>query len=119
MVDDNNVYACVGQPQPKEIDRILHILLDGSFDSAYDSLNTIRLHQGIALTDVIESLLDHVMKLNLDETMLCPLIDQMSKIQARMGQGCSEKIQLLCLISAFALLRRDAFQADTSMDIDG
>uniref|UniRef100_A0AC34FT98 AAA+ ATPase domain-containing protein n=1 Tax=Panagrolaimus sp. ES5 TaxID=591445 RepID=A0AC34FT98_9BILA len=109
VVDDNNVYACVGQPQPQEINNILRTLLNGSFDSAYESLNAIRLNQGIALTDVIENLLDHVMKLDHDEAIMCPLIDQMSKIQARMAQGCSEKLQLLCLISAFTLFRKETF----------
>jgi replication factor C subunit 3/5 len=109
-VDDNSVYSCVGQPQPQKINNILRRLLDGSFDSAFQSLNAIRLDEGIALTDVIENLLDHVLKLNLDEEIMCPLIDQMSKIQARMAQGCSEKLQLLCLISAFTLFRKEAFK---------
>jgi replication factor C subunit 3/5 len=117
IVDDNNVYACVGQPQPQEINKILRVLLDGSFDTAYQSLNAIRLNQGVALTDVIENLLDHVMKLDLDEEIMCPLIDQMSKIQARMAQGCSEKLQLLCLISAFVLLRKEAFK-NVTLGID-
>jgi replication factor C subunit 3/5 len=116
-VDDNNVYACVGQPQPKDIKKTLQTLMSGTFDSAYESLNAIRLNQGIALTDVIENLLDHVMALNLDEAIMCPLIDEMSKIQARMAQGCSEKLQLLCLISAFVLLRKEAFK-NVTLGID-
>lgn len=110
VVDDNNVYACVGQPQPQEVKKILRTLLDGSFDTAFKSLNDIRINEGIALTDVIDNILDHIVQLEVDDAIMSPLIDQMSKIQVRLAQGCSEKIQLLCFISAFSLFRKAAFK---------
>lgn len=110
VVNEDAVYACVGQPQPQEIRKILRLMLDGTFESAYEGLNDMRLHNGTAVTDVVDNLLDHVMQLDMDAQILCPLVDRMAKIQARLAHGSSEKSQLLALISGFTLMRENAFE---------
>uniref|UniRef100_A0AC34QJI0 AAA+ ATPase domain-containing protein n=1 Tax=Panagrolaimus sp. JU765 TaxID=591449 RepID=A0AC34QJI0_9BILA len=87
VVNEDAVYACVGQPQPQEIKKILRLMLDSTFETAYEGLNTMRVDNGTALTDVVENLLDQVVQLNMDNDVMCPLIDKMAKIQARLAHG--------------------------------
>ncbi|KAE9552288.1 hypothetical protein FO519_004505 [Halicephalobus sp. NKZ332] len=110
VVNEDAVYACVGQPQPQEIRKILRLMLDGTFETAYEGLNGMRINNGTAVTDVVDNLLDHVMQLDMDAQILCPLVDRMAKIQARLAHGSSEKSQLLALVSAFTLMRENAMQ---------
>lgn len=116
-VDENAVYACVGQPQPKDIKNILRTVLDQSFEKAFEALNKMRIDNGTAVTDIVENLLDHVVQLDLPSEVMCPLVDTMATIQSRLSHGCNEKAQLLCLVSAFTLLRSKTFE-DIRMDED-
>uniref|UniRef100_A0A7E4ZQQ8 Activator 1 subunit 5 n=1 Tax=Panagrellus redivivus TaxID=6233 RepID=A0A7E4ZQQ8_PANRE len=116
-VNEDNVYSCVGQPRPKDITLILKTLLDGTFDDAFKSLNELRISSGIALTDVIDNVLDKVISMKIKAEAVCGLVDALATIQSRLATGCSEKLQLLALVSSFTLFREKAYEdVDVSME---
>jgi DNA polymerase III delta prime subunit len=64
----------------------------------------------ISLTDVLENMTDLVLDLHFrDENISAALIEQLSAIQKRVKNGCSESLQLNALIAAFALARDHVF----------
>ncbi|KAI6194380.1 Replication factor C subunit 5 [Aphelenchoides besseyi] len=108
IVDRRNVYACVGQPDPQVIERIFKILLNDSLADAYEKITKLQLENAISLSDVLENMLDHVLSLNFgDEYILAALVEQLSDIQKRVTNGCSEMLQLHGLIASFVFAREN------------
>jgi len=107
-VTEEAVYKCVGQPQPAVIKEIFHILLDKPLRDAYTEICNARLTHGLALSDILEELLDLVSPLDLPAEPAAIILDKMAKIESRLAVGCSEKIQTMALISAFIEAREAA-----------
>ncbi|KAI6228124.1 Replication factor C subunit 5 [Aphelenchoides besseyi] len=110
VIDRKNVYACVGQPDPQVIERIFKILLSDSVADAFEKISKLQLENAISLSDVLENMVDHVLSLNFgDESILAALIEQLSEIQKRVTNGCSEMLQLHGLIASFIFAREKFF----------
>ncbi len=72
------------------------------------------------MADVLDDLLDAVMKVEMSQKAVALLMDRMAGIEANLAAGCSEKIQVLALISAFIQARGLMFGDDetTGMESD-
>lgn len=111
------MYQCVGQPQPALMDQIFRLLLDSPIKESYESgwfcrghrsavqvvhdellleLSKLTKEHGIALTDIIENLLDRVMEVDMGNEIAARLLDKIAAIQVRLASGTSEKIQVRC-----------------------
>jgi hypothetical protein len=73
-------------------------------------INNIRVTHGIALSDLLEPLLDHTTPFNLKPDCAAIICDKISNIEARLANGGSEKLQTLALIAAFTTARDLAFR---------
>ncbi|KHN70904.1 Replication factor C subunit 5 [Toxocara canis] len=100
-VDEKSVYLCVGQPLPSEIENIVKILLNDSFEDAFTKIESIRCLNGFALVDILASLLDTVFQLDVPSEVTSVLVAQMAHIEYRLSHGCTDRMQLAALISAF------------------
>ncbi|KAH7680195.1 replication factor c subunit [Aphelenchoides avenae] len=122
-VNADSVYQCVGQPQPVLMDKIFRLLLDSSIKDAYEKLTSMTKEQGIAISDILENLLDRVMQVDIENETAARLLDKMAAIQVRLASGTSEKIQLLAMVSSFVTAREEIFAhkkgvSDDVMQID-
>ncbi|VDK57873.1 unnamed protein product [Anisakis simplex] len=100
-VDERSVYLCVGQPLPSQIEQILRILLNDSFEDAFTKIEDIRRSNGFAVVDILRSLHEMVFDLDISSAITCGLIARMAHIEYRLSQGCTDRIQLSALIAAF------------------
>lgn len=100
-VNEETVYQCVGQAPPSVIKNFFQILLDAPFEQAYEKLAKLSLLYGIALADTLDELLELIIGVDMPQNVAALLMDRIAQIEHRLSSGCSEKIQLLSLISAF------------------
>uniref|UniRef100_A0A0K0F7K2 Probable replication factor C subunit 5 (inferred by orthology to a C. elegans protein) n=1 Tax=Strongyloides venezuelensis TaxID=75913 RepID=A0A0K0F7K2_STRVS len=100
-VNEENVYNCVGQPTPKLIENMVKILMNEDLNKAFEAVNDILLNRGFALTDLINGMLDLILRLELSEDIIAHMVDQIAVIDKRLTQGSDEKVQLAALVSLF------------------
>jgi replication factor C subunit 3/5 len=106
MVNEDNVYTCVGHPLKKDIDNIVYWLLnDDSFQETYKKINQLKLDKGLALEDILSQVHLYMQRIELPNRILSQLIIKMACIEERLAQGCTEKIQISALVAAFRIAR--------------
>uniref|UniRef100_A0A915E2N0 AAA+ ATPase domain-containing protein n=1 Tax=Ditylenchus dipsaci TaxID=166011 RepID=A0A915E2N0_9BILA len=79
----------------------MRIQFTSAFETAYEKLNEQCQQHGIALADILDELLELITGIDMPQNVASLLMDKISQIETRLASGCSEKIQLLALISAF------------------
>ncbi|KAL3119282.1 hypothetical protein niasHT_000226 [Heterodera trifolii] len=117
-IDEESIYKCVGYPHPNVVKDIFRALLDYSIEIAYKKLTELRLSHGLALTDLLEELVELLRPLDLPDDVFCLLCNQLAQIEQRLAVGCSEKLQSLALISAFFEARKLAFDKFSGVQED-
>lgn len=106
VVNEDNVYICVGHPLRIDIERILESLMTASdFEQCYDDIQKIKSGKGLALEDILTELHLFIMRIELPMSVLNKLIIKMASLEERLAKGCSEGPQLTALISAFYTCR--------------
>ncbi|XP_015605396.1 replication factor C subunit 5 [Cephus cinctus] len=100
-VTEQTVYTCVGHPLPRDIQTILHWLLNESYLLAYCKIEELKVNKGLALQDILVQLHLFVSKLELPKENMINLLIKMAEIEKRLIAGTSESVQLNSLISAF------------------
>mmetsp|Transcript_24238 Transcript_24238/g.54673 ORF Transcript_24238/g.54673 Transcript_24238/m.54673 type:complete len:167 (-) Transcript_24238:275-775(-) len=105
LIDARAVYLCTGDPLPEDISRMLHLMLNESFESAFVEIRSTCYTNGYALSDVIRELTVLVLGMGLPEAVLGQLLDELSTIEWRLAAGCSDKVQLASLVGSFMVAR--------------
>jgi replication factor C subunit 3/5 len=106
-VDGDLVYQTTGQPLPRDIETILHLLLNADTPTAYEQIVALKTTKGLALEDILRQIHKTVLRLALskNESVLIDLLDHMATIEANLATGTSERMQLGGLVGAFQLAR--------------
>lgn len=105
VVDEISVYSCTGQPHPKDIARMVDLMLNQPFLVSFDEVRTISKTKGYAVQDLITCIHTYSIQIELPVEQRIFLIDQLSKAEARLANGTDETIQLAGLISIFVTIR--------------
>lgn len=106
LVNEDNVYTCVGHPLKKDIDNIIYWLLnDDEFKETYKKITELKINKGLALEDILTEVHLCLQRIELPPRILSELIIKMANIEERLALGCTEKIQVSALIAAFRLCR--------------
>jgi replication factor C subunit 3/5 len=112
LVNEENVYTCVGHPQKKDIENIVYWLLnDEEFKDTYQKIHNLKINKGLALEDILTQVHLYVQRMELPPRVMSQLVIKMASIEERLAQGCTEKIQVSALIAAFRIAR-DQVTAD-------
>ena len=107
LITEANVYLCAGYPLPDEIKAQLQNLTNQSLEAAIKSLDQLRTERGLALLDIIRELHRQTVLMELPPMALANILDNLSQIEKRVAEGCSEKIQTIAIAAAYQLLRKD------------
>jgi replication factor C subunit 3/5 len=106
VVDETNVYLTSGAPLPKDVDIILDLLLNHSFQTACEKVTSLCTTKGYALADVLQDLALKLVNMELDAAPLGRLLDGMSNVEHRLASGTDEKIQTASLVGVFVQTRQ-------------
>lgn len=105
VVDEASVYLTSGAPLPKDVDRILELLMNHKFQNALEEITKICSTKGYALADVLQDLTIKVTALDTDSLTLGHLLDGMSNVEHRLAFGTDEKLQIASLVGVFVKTR--------------
>jgi replication factor C subunit 3/5 len=106
VVDETNVYLTSGAPLPKDVDTILDLLMNHSFQTACEKVTSLCTNKGYALADVLQDLALKLVNMELDAAPLGRLLDGMSNVEHRLASGTDEKIQTASLVGVFVQTRQ-------------
>jgi replication factor C subunit 3/5 len=65
----------------------------------------LKLDKGLALEDILTQIHLFVNRLELPPRVISQLLIKMAQIEERLANGCTEKIQISSLVSAFQIAR--------------
>lgn len=105
-VNEMTVYNTSGAPLPEDIKTILDLLMNQTFQTAYEETMKMCSSKGYALVDILQDLTFGVAALNLQGEALASLLDGMSNVEHRLAFGTSEKIQTAALVGVFVMTRQ-------------
>ncbi|XP_064620559.1 replication factor C subunit 5-like [Lineus longissimus] len=105
LVDEENVYLCVGHPLRRDIENILTWMLNEDFTSAYNNILNLKTTKGYALQDILSEIHVYVHKIDFPNHVRILLLEKMADIEYRLAVGTNEKIQLSSLVAAFQVAR--------------
>ncbi|XP_060803551.1 replication factor C subunit 5 [Amyelois transitella] len=101
-VTEDNVYTCVGHPLRSDINAILNWLLnENDFGTCFKNIQDVKLAKGLALSDILTETHTIIHRMKLPPQVLMSLLIKMADSEARLANGCSERIELAALIAAF------------------
>eukprot|EP00955_Chlamydomonas_euryale_P012468 134264-Chlamydomonas_euryale.AAC.8 len=110
-VDADAVYLCTGNPMPKDIEEVVKLLFNASFNDAYAKILEMQLTRGIALSDIVREVHPFVFRMGLPPKVKTSLVDQLADCEYRLASGTNEKLQLGGLVGAFVKAREDVVKA--------
>lgn len=105
VVNEDNVYTCVGHPLKSDITNMVNWMLNESFSLAYKNILELKTLKGLSLQDIITETHLFVHRLDLPQSIRIHLIIKLADIEQRLLGGDSEKIQLGALLAAFQVAR--------------
>jgi replication factor C subunit 3/5 len=105
VVDETSVYLTSGAPLPQDMKTILDLLLNHSFQAAYEQIVDMCCTKGYALADVLQDLTIMVTALDFSAPMLAAILDGMSGVEYRLAFGTDEKLQTASLVGVFVKTR--------------
>ena len=56
VVDENNVYTCVGHPLKSDISNMVDWMLNDTFSDAYDKVQKLKMLKGLSLQVILNGL---------------------------------------------------------------
>ncbi|GMT17353.1 hypothetical protein PFISCL1PPCAC_8650, partial [Pristionchus fissidentatus] len=118
VVDAAAVYSCVGQPTPKEMERLLRLLLNENFQSACQKIDEEYIRKGFALADIITRLHDLVYQMLIPSEVTSRLVIALASAEQRLAIGCSDRLQTAGLVAAFIKARKRIAEYANKMDTD-
>lgn len=104
-VDEKSVYLTSGAPLPEDIDTILDLLMNQTFQTASEKILGMCTSKGYALVDVLADLTLKLVCMDMDSVPLGLLLDGMSNVEHRLAFGTDEKLQAASLVGVFVKTR--------------
>lgn len=100
-VDEQSIYLCTGNPEPKDVHQIVQWLLQEDYAAAYNNVQELRRLKGIALIDVVKEIHPYIDRIDFPTETKIQLLDMLAEIEHRLSQGATEKMQLGALVGVF------------------
>jgi len=109
-VNESTVHECTGCPKDKDIERMLHAMLNKDFKAARDDVHAIMQHNGLALNDVIKGCYQLTIRMKLDALVLCDVLSELADLEHRLTVGTDEQVQMAALVAIYQVVRHRAFE---------
>ncbi|HJX05298.1 MAG TPA: replication factor C small subunit [Candidatus Nanoarchaeia archaeon] len=104
-ITEELIYSIASAAEPKEINDVLELCVQGSFLNAKDKLLETMLNHGLAGLDVIKQVQQEIWKLEkVDNRKKLEMVKECGEAEFRMVEGSDEFIQLEALLAKFVLI---------------
>ena len=105
MVDEAAVYACTGDPSPKDIRRIAQSLLTATVSETFGLVRGMQATKGLALGDVMSGVARVLERTPLPPKAKAGVFSDLARIEVRLAAGAPDKHQVGALVAAFVRVR--------------
>ncbi|ORX37035.1 P-loop containing nucleoside triphosphate hydrolase protein [Kockovaella imperatae] len=102
-IDESAVYNCTGNPDPKDIERVVQSMMSDEFGTSFNLITALKTEKGLALQDLITGAYDFLQTVDLPTQSRVYLLDHLGSCEHRLSVGGSEKMQLTALLGAFKI----------------
>ncbi|MCJ1284240.1 hypothetical protein MMC26_003571 [Xylographa opegraphella] len=94
MITNETIYDCIAAPHPSDIQTILTTLVSTSdVISCLTTVNTFKANKGLALADIITSLGDELLKLEVPPQTRITWLEGLAEVEYRLSGGGGEVVQ--------------------------
>ncbi|MFX0138421.1 MAG: replication factor C small subunit [Candidatus Hodarchaeota archaeon] len=104
-IDKDAIFRITGKARPEEIQKMIHLALDGKFLQAREMLQDLLLKYGLSGIDIIKQIHREIYNLDINEKQKVMLADKTGEINFRLIEGADENIQLSSLLAQFSSLK--------------
>jgi replication factor C subunit 3/5 len=104
-VTEDSVYACTGDPSPKDIRKISQSLLTDTVKDSFMLIRGLQAERGLALGDILSGVGHILERMAMPSSVKARLFSDLARIEARLAAGTPDKHQVGALIAAFHVLR--------------
>ncbi|TBU11047.1 small subunit of replication factor C [Hamiltosporidium tvaerminnensis] len=101
IINKTHVHTVTGSIDKKEYINIYNSLISDTFDISYSTITHFKILHSIDLQSIIQEIVEVLINENIKNKF--KILKNISDIEYRLGQGCSEDIQLRAFISCFKL----------------
>lgn len=119
VVDEASVYACTGDPSPKDIRLITQALLTSSVEESFGLIRDMQASRGLALGDIMQGVARVMERAVQPAKAKAALFSTLSRIEVRLASGTPDKHQVGALIAAFVQMRELLEEDGDDDDDDG
>lgn len=105
QVTEAAVYACTGDPSPKDIRIVTQSLLTAPISDTYELMRGMQATKGLALGDVMQGVARVMEHSALPPRAKAGLFSDLARIEARLAAGTPDKHQVGALMAAFVRMR--------------
>jgi replication factor C subunit 3/5 len=105
LVNEENVYNCVGHPSKSDMTNVINWLLNDDFSTIFQRLHHLKSLRGYALQDIITEVSRFVQLIEFPTSVLVHILTKLSDLEYRLSNGTNEKLQMSSLISTFISAR--------------
>ena len=105
-VNESTVYNTSGAPLPEDVTTILDLLMNHSFQDAFEGITKMCSFKGYALVDILQDLTFSIAALQLNGEALACILDGMSNVEHRLAFGTDERLQTASLVGVFVQARQ-------------
>jgi len=99
QVNSDSIYKVAAKARPQEIEDCVKLALEGKFNDARSQLDGVMIKQGLSGEDVVRQIHATVLKMDLPEGKLVPLIDKIGEYSFRLIEGADARIQMCALLA--------------------
>ncbi|MFH1450780.1 MAG: replication factor C small subunit [archaeon] len=99
QINSDAVYKVAAKARPQEIEECFKMAFDGKFNDARSQLDGVMIKQGLSGEDVVRQMHQAVLKMDLPEGKLVPLLDKIGEYNFRIIEGADARIQVVALLA--------------------
>lgn len=104
-IDEKLIYDIVSVAEPKQINDVLILAVNGDFIKSRDKLLDTMLKYGFSGLDSIKQIQKEILKLDIKEEIKAKMIEKCGETEFRIVEGSDEFLQLESLLAAFSLIK--------------
>jgi replication factor C small subunit len=103
-ITSEEIFKIASRARPEEVEKMVHLALNGSFTDARKMLDEIMLRYGMSGEEVILQIFREITKMEIGDKEKVMLVDKVGEYDFRMVEGANERIQLEALLAQIMLL---------------
>ncbi|MEK6953367.1 MAG: replication factor C small subunit [Candidatus Micrarchaeota archaeon] len=107
-ITSEEIFKIASRARPEEVEKMVHLALNGSFTDARKMLDEIMLRYGMSGEEVILQIFREITKMEIGDKEKVMLVDKVGEYDFRMVEGANERIQLEALLAQIMLLGKKA-----------